>query len=241
MFVWEEKSIDWYNRASLFSSYHKSIVDNLLEILRDDFIVYDLGCGLGYLDIEIAKYVKKVVCIDINHQAVKYLRKQCEEKNIENIEVIQGDWKDWTPNQSADLVILSYCNGMVNDFNKISSLSKKKILSILQNDNNGKNFNVHNHVNLEVQFKRRETSKHVMTYLECKGIDFDYKNLKLDFGQPLDSVAEAREFINYYFKFDNDLLLDNYISINLKKNDSFYYLSNEKNIGLITINSYKEV
>ncbi|MHC1565504.1 MAG: class I SAM-dependent methyltransferase [Candidatus Syntropharchaeales archaeon] len=69
------------------------------QIKRDEFVV-DMFAGVGPYTIPVAKRAFKVYAIDINPDAVKYLKENLSLNHIENVEVREGDVREST----SDLV-----------------------------------------------------------------------------------------------------------------------------------------
>ena len=76
--------------------YDQSVKDKLLElkILKRDMTVVDLGAGDGYLTREVAKYVEKVVAVDISKEMLNELNRKAMEQGIRNIEALESDGQD---------------------------------------------------------------------------------------------------------------------------------------------------
>ena len=81
------------------------------DILDDAFEVLEIGAGPGTLTIPLAEKVKKVVCIESSKMAVKYLKKNIKEREIENVEILEKDWleaDDQVIESRFDLVVCSH-------------------------------------------------------------------------------------------------------------------------------------
>ena len=68
--------------------YNKAIE---LANLKENDVVFDLYCGIGTISIFLAKYVKKVVGIEIVEQAIQDANENAKINEIENIEFYAGD------------------------------------------------------------------------------------------------------------------------------------------------------
>lgn len=84
---WEEISKNYYD---------ESIKNNLLrlQILSKNMTLMDLGAGDGYISRAVAKYVKKVIAVDISGKMLKELNKKAKAENLKNIETIESDGQD---------------------------------------------------------------------------------------------------------------------------------------------------
>ncbi|MBI5680312.1 MAG: methyltransferase domain-containing protein [Methanobacterium sp.] len=79
-----EKYDDEHQKFRDFNAEAQDVVDKL-EITEED-IVLDFGCGTGGIALNLAKYCKKVICVDISQQMLDILKTKAEEQNITNIE-----------------------------------------------------------------------------------------------------------------------------------------------------------
>ena len=76
--------------------YDESIKNKLLElqILRKAMTLMDLGAGDGYIARFAAKFVNKVLAVDISGAMLKELTKKARLEGIKNIEIIESDGLD---------------------------------------------------------------------------------------------------------------------------------------------------
>ncbi|MCX7950391.1 MAG: methyltransferase domain-containing protein [Clostridiales bacterium] len=61
------------------------------NINLENKICADLGCGTGYLSLEISKKANIVFSVDISSNMLKELKKEIDNKNISNIYPIKGE------------------------------------------------------------------------------------------------------------------------------------------------------
>ncbi|MDY6930305.1 MAG: class I SAM-dependent methyltransferase family protein [Halobacteriota archaeon] len=63
----------------------------IASLINQDDVVVDMFAGVGSFVIPVAKKVKKVFAIDINPDAIKYMRRNIELNRIDNATVFEGD------------------------------------------------------------------------------------------------------------------------------------------------------
>ncbi len=110
-----------YSKLARHTEYGKKAVDLLEEILDDDFEVLEIGAGPGTLTIPLATRVKKVVAIERSETAVKYLRNNMKESNVENIEIVNKDWLEVDDREIKgrfDLVVCSHFLWQMRDLER---------------------------------------------------------------------------------------------------------------------------
>lgn len=67
----------------------KKIMDAIS--LKKDDVVLEIGPGLGAITLEIAQKAKKIICVEKDPEMVSALSKKIAEKEIKNVEIINGD------------------------------------------------------------------------------------------------------------------------------------------------------
>lgn len=59
--------------------------------LKTDDTVLEIGPGLGFLTLKLAKKVKRVIAVELDDQLASYLQMGIDAQNIENVEIINED------------------------------------------------------------------------------------------------------------------------------------------------------
>jgi len=79
-----------------------------LSIDRSDSIL-DVGAGSGFLTIPVAKMVDETVfALDIDQRMLRVIQAKAKDRNIENIQLLQGDIDNISlPARSIDIVLAS--------------------------------------------------------------------------------------------------------------------------------------
>ena len=70
-----------------FRNFKQEALDVIdkLNITEED-VVLDFGCGTGAIALNIARYCKKVICVDISRVMLDILENKAEKEDIKNIE-----------------------------------------------------------------------------------------------------------------------------------------------------------
>nr|MBA4405230.1 class I SAM-dependent methyltransferase family protein [Nanoarchaeum sp.] len=97
----------------MWSQGNKEERIRLVKLVKPKETIVDMFAGIGYFSIFIAKHSKprKIYAIDINPDAIEYLRKNIWLNNVENkIEVLQGDCRKFANllENTADRIIMGY-------------------------------------------------------------------------------------------------------------------------------------
>ncbi|MDK2790484.1 MAG: hypothetical protein PWP15_991 [Methanothermococcus sp.] len=73
--------------------------------VKEGDVVYDLGTGSGILAMIAAQKAKKVYAIELDPITVEYTKENIENNGFDNIEVIEGDARDYVFKEKADVVV----------------------------------------------------------------------------------------------------------------------------------------
>lgn len=113
-----------------------SIARDFAQISKNDFIL-DLYCGTGTIGLSMAKYVKKVIGVDIVKQSIENAIINAQQNDINNVEFICGDTGIVTShllenNISPDVIFIDParkgCDSLA--INTIISMSPRRIVMI---------------------------------------------------------------------------------------------------------------
>lgn len=97
-------------------------------------IVLDCGCGPGRIAIQVAKRVKKVICLDSSEGMLNECRKNCADAGIENVEFILADWQTAKIGETVpevDVVIQSRGGGGATPLEKMQQAARKYAINIM--------------------------------------------------------------------------------------------------------------
>jgi SAM-dependent methyltransferase len=90
----------WDGRAASFlkGSAERQYADRFLAIMqpKNDWSVFDMGCGSGTIAVAVAPYVRSVTAVDFSGKMLDAVRVRCAALNIHNVTCILGRWEeDW--------------------------------------------------------------------------------------------------------------------------------------------------
>lgn len=75
--------------------------------LEREYTFFDLCCGTGSYTIKVAPKVSQVFALDISPQMLEVLRRKVQSLGLNNITIIEADWKKYEPPQAFDTVLVS--------------------------------------------------------------------------------------------------------------------------------------
>jgi ubiquinone/menaquinone biosynthesis C-methylase UbiE len=101
--------IPWLNRPERIQEENPLEMLEQLQI-KPGMTVCDMGCGDGYYTQELAKLVGpmgKVLAVDIQPEMLQELSRRCNDRGIENVEMVLGQPHDpMLPSDSIDLILM---------------------------------------------------------------------------------------------------------------------------------------
>ena len=224
---WTEQSIDWFIRASSYTDYHEVLAKHIIDNLNQDVVtkekvvcksVLELGCGLGYQAEALYRYGFDVQAYDINLLVIQ----KAKERTKLNI-FHQADASEVDGLYDAVLCI-NY--GHILEPSGLSALmahAKKRLIYVISR---------HNAHGTDTREDKTESIKNL---LRSAGYQFSVREICLNFDQPLKSMEEALEFINFTYLGRNT---ESYLRFVEKSGyeDYPYIFRNKKSIVLFSIN-----
>lgn len=115
---------DYNNQHQTFRDFKREAehIAHILNIGPQDTII-DFGCGTGGIALNLAKYCKKVICVDISNSMLEILKANAEKENINNIETCCAGFLSYKHNgDPVDKIITSFAMHHLPDFWKSIAL-----------------------------------------------------------------------------------------------------------------------
>ena len=229
MFRWTDESIELWERAEKYTDHYRKLEKKLEEVIDKEDIVYDIGCGLGFVDIELAQHVKAIKGFDIEQRVLNELEKNAKDSGIYNISVSSEDWTKLKDNSCDTLMACSFGN-IVECLDDFLRIAKKQIV-------------------LVKRLKAKPSKKYVAgikafsaeaseEYLKERGIEYTKTVFESEFGQPLKSYDEALWFTEFH-GMNRGVPVEEFLKENLMSGEKYgyeYYLPNKKDMVIFVIN-----
>lgn len=189
-------SADYYKKATSFWNYPEVPYGPALRgmILPTD-VVADIGCGIGIVSRYLAAIGQRVIAIDKNENALKVLSEDLDGIGPNNIEVVHARWPD-IQTEDWDVAVAFYHNRFGSTSPEIKTLLRKTRRSgIVVNQGirprEGFYEDLGREFGLTEQPESCFGSCYVRGRLEQAGFTVICTEIFHDFGQPVDSKAEA--------------------------------------------------
>jgi SAM-dependent methyltransferase len=191
-FPWNEKTLNWFKTASAYTGFHRRLASIVRPHIADCDTLCDIGCGLGLLDLELARDVRSALCVDRNEEAIEALRALILARGVHNVAARAMD-ADALAGERWDAVILSFFGTSVADISRFMSFCDKRMILIVHESASA----------LGCATARPRRTKplgadEVADFLTGCGTRFRKIGASLEFGQPFKSAADARDFLRVY-------------------------------------------
>ena len=89
---WSEKRIEWYQRAVEWNGMDRYLADMFCTHLPLEETVCDLGCGTGYIAMELARRGYDTTAFDWNPVTMGYLEQEKERQGLGNLTLRRSVW-----------------------------------------------------------------------------------------------------------------------------------------------------
>jgi len=193
-------SADYYKKATSFWNYPEVPYGPALRaMVRPTDVVADIGCGIGIVSRHLAGISSRVMAIDKDENALKILREDLNRLDIKNIEVVHARWPE-VHTDDWDVAIAFYHHQFAFTKPEIETLLRKtRRCGMVVNqgirpregfyEDLGREFGLMEQANSCVG------SCYVRGRLEQAGFTVTCDEIFHDFGQPVDSKAEAVAYV----------------------------------------------
>ena len=217
---WNERKIDWYERASLFSDFHTLLSREIEPLINKDETILEFGSGLGYVSEILAKDGYNISSYDIDERVIE------RAKERSGLDIYHtADYKDL--NIKGDVVLTIFFGRLWSDDNLSSLLSRaeKRLISI---------HSLHTGQNDTIKGRKTPGLEESLSFLKDKGLEAKGREIIISFPQPLKTMEEAELFIKESYPGKDVSLYLPYVK---KTGDKTYpyILSNKKRMVILAI------
>ena len=174
MIVWNDRSVRWFRSASDYTGYNKKLAEILLKHIPSRKTLCDLGCGSGLIDLELAKHIEHITCVDISQGAIHAVEQQAKEQGLTNLTALcmdadqaQGEWE----------TVLALFYGGTDVFSRYFPLAKDQLILVVHGTQAG-SFGPKGH-----RVAKCFDTDGVRAYLDALGVTYHLQELELEYGQ----------------------------------------------------------
>ena len=183
------------------------IGDELTRMIKPSDKVIDAGSGIGAISLAVAPLCKKVIAVDENPKVMEILRHRMVKQGICNIKPLVSDWID-AKIEPCDVAICTYSIGISRNpigLQKLWMLCNRGL--IITPKHAFLEYYAFSYIaeRLGLSIKRGHKKSCIeLDMLERLGAEVSCQSRAHDFGQPVDDLDEAWEYVKYRLRISND-------------------------------------
>lgn len=234
LFTWSPEKRRWYADACEFegNDRNKKLAAFVLDKLPTHPHVCDVGCGIGALSLELASAADKVTAIDVNSNALEFLRDRVLKRKIENINIVEGDFPELQPPcPKADGLVLCMVGG--GGFIETAKKWTDGKVVLISDNTRKRSFST------KPKNHDRPNVDSVLDTIKNAGYSAEQTVVEASFGQPFRTYEDAVSFMGCYNRSSSsdeirDLLESKLVDTGMK--DFPLYLPSRKEYLVLTIN-----
>lgn len=207
---WNERKINFYQRAANNCNFHEDLSSTLLPYLNKQSKIVEFGCGLGYLTKTLRVKGFDIIGCDIENLPLSFAS-----SNFPNCKFMLTDCYDLK--QHFDIGICCFFGKILEKDNFERLFSNVNKLIYIENEHSSSSFS---------------HSKEIENFLIKKGFHYELTRVQLEFNQPL-KIEEKQSFIDTYYTSRNRTCT---LEFKEQENSEFPLIAiNKKNIGIFCI------
>ncbi|MGD9560576.1 MAG: methyltransferase domain-containing protein, partial [Oscillospiraceae bacterium] len=186
-FTWNENTIRWYKNAGLYTGFYTALTRRLVPMLPPEESFCDMGCGLGLVDLNLAQHLHSITCVDINASAIADLEAEIEKRGITTIHTVLGDCFE-VPGPWHTIYLSFYATRQLERF----ANRCQRLVVVVSGESETQLF-----PNTR-RTQHRDTIADEVAYLESQHLPYQLSVEPMEFGQPFQSLHDARCFVETY-------------------------------------------
>lgn len=207
---WNEERIKSYENAANFLHYPEVPLKEYFEkMIRPEDTVLEIGSGPGVVSTYLAKLCQKLIAIEEDDIACEHIKERAKEQGLTNIEVVNGTWPN-IERKAADVSVTLYVYKAFQTFDLVKELlactHREGMIMITQPGTKGGFMDpLRKRLGLEVPKPScYNDGCRTAALLEAAGATVHCETIHHEFGQPVDTLDEAAQFMVRHLKLDED-------------------------------------
>lgn len=104
---WDRRAAS-FHRATSGTAEREPLYARLLEVIRPETVLLDVGAGTGRFALALAPRAGRVVAVEPNATMRSFLERAAVERGLRNVEVVPLRWEEVPDDLQADVVLCSH-------------------------------------------------------------------------------------------------------------------------------------
>lgn len=225
-----EKTFKWFLSAVEYTGYTDKMAKLLLERLPSGGTLYDLGCGMGLIDLKLHPHFSSITCVDVSESSIKWLESEICRRNIKNITPVCTDAH--LLSEPKDCVMALFHSNAYDVLKYYLPLVKDTLVLVTHPRV------LDSPVEIKNKFRENANVTAAVSAFDEAQIKYDLFEGSLEYGQPLESEEDGLQFIKAYKKNAPCETPEEYLKRNVVEtgnSDYPLYLPSLKKFGIFTI------
>lgn len=228
---WDDmRTARWLIDAAEYTHYNEQLARLIISLSPGGGTLCSLGCGLGLTELELAPHFERVTCVDMSENVLAFLCTEIARRSLHNMECLACNARELTGSWDTVLAIL---HGGGEDFaGPYLAMARRRLIAV-----------THAPPTSELppekyRLRSMKNSDTVSAVLDAHGLRYTRHDCCMEHGQPLGSLADARQFVLTYGKPNLGETLEQYLNEHLivtGRDDFPYYLPKEKRLSVFVI------
>ena len=189
MYPWTEDRVGWYQRAVDYTGFDKKLASLLTPYLPVGETACDLGCGTGYLALELARRGYEVTAVDRSRVCLDWLQDKRDAEGLNGLTIRETDWNELAGKACWDHVVMAFAGKLDRDLEQYMALCRRQLILVVKTS-------VQSHVQSDgIPPRFRRDGDELEEQFRQMGLNYTRRDERVEFGQPLLSREEALRYL----------------------------------------------
>ena len=240
-FFWDERKVEWYDRALEESDFSEKILKIAKPLLKSFSSIIDIGAGCGPLTIPLAEAGFQVTALEPSSAMINKIRQKVSSKKLENVSFIESKLEVCRPGHHDAVIVANVRKIFLNIESFLDALKditpKITILVVGADTKNNKFFFSDLYpILFNKEYPEKENHLRVFEKLTGMGLNAQSSVIDLNIDQPFIDLDEAVEFWKAYLDIEDsshDETLRKFLSEKLVKRGKWLIAEVKKKSAVI--------
>ena len=235
LYNWNDNTFRWMKEASEYTGYDKELASVLLPYLSGCKSLCDLGCGMAFIDFELASHFQKISCVDISSELIRNVNQRIQTQRISNMEAVCSDSFEFLEKigeKSFDAIMALFFGDAEKCIDRYLAYARKKYILVVHASAYG--------TTGPEKYRIRKCCDidHTKELLKERGLNYQFQEMSLEFGQPHRNFEEAVAYTKAFTKNVPEDELRDYVKEHITETgrvDFPFYTPKQRSFGIFAV------